>query len=52
MTDLWGDHVSLYSQRDATRLLTSEQRYADWANGCGWCSLPYADEFVRSGGSQ
>lgn len=45
MTDLWTDHVRLYSQREATRLLTSEQRHADWEHACGWCCQPFAAHF-------
>ena len=46
MTDLWADHVRLYSQREATRLLTSEQRHADWEHGCGWCDKTFAAHFA------
>lgn len=45
MTNLWADHVVLYSQREATRLLTSEQRHADWEHGCGWCCQSFAAHF-------
>jgi hypothetical protein len=43
MTGTWSEHRTLYAQRDATLLLTTDQRADDWATGCGWCGLPLGD---------